>query len=137
MQFIKQVMTTEPIDIFAWPTSLPMPIARLYTQLWTPQRVDHIIEMAKAKTLAIEINEVAHVPDETFIGRGKQAGLKFTFGTGRAATKTPPTSTIAIAQRCGLIVQDRFAVKTKWFSRIPNSLVPIKLLGFRSLGQKS
>lgn len=31
--------------------------------------------------LAIEINEVAHVPDENFIREAKRAGLKFTFGT--------------------------------------------------------
>ena len=38
MQFIEQVMTTEPIDIFAWPTFLPVPIARQYSQLWTKPR---------------------------------------------------------------------------------------------------
>ena len=31
MQFIEQVLTTEPIDIFAWPTFLPVPIARQYS----------------------------------------------------------------------------------------------------------
>src|ERR1700745_1012303 len=81
MQFIEQILTTEPIHIFGWPTFLPVPIARQYTQLWTPKRVDRIIEMAKARKLAIEINEVAHVPDETFITSAKQAGLKFSFGT--------------------------------------------------------
>jgi hypothetical protein len=81
MQFIEQVLTTEPIDIFGWPTFLPVPIARQYSQLWTHQRVDRIIELAKAKNIAIEINEVAHVPDENFIRKAKQAGLKFTFGT--------------------------------------------------------
>ncbi len=30
MTFIEQVLTTEPIDIFAWPTFLPVPIARQY-----------------------------------------------------------------------------------------------------------
>ena len=69
MQFIEQVLTTEPIDIFAWPTFLPVPIARQYSQLWTRQRVDRIIELAKARKIAIEINEVAHVPDENFIPR--------------------------------------------------------------------
>ena len=81
MKFIQQVLTTEPIDIFAWPTFLPVPIARQYTRLWTRQRVDLIIELAKQKKLAIEINEVAHVPDENFITQAKRAGLKFTFGT--------------------------------------------------------
>lgn len=112
MQFIEQVMTTEPIDIFAWPTFLPVPIARQYHELWTPQRVDHILEMAKAKKLAIEINEVAHVPDETFIMRAKQASLKFTFGTdSRNQNATHFYYCYQMAQRCGLTEADMFAVK--------------------------
>jgi histidinol phosphatase-like PHP family hydrolase len=81
MQFIEQVLTTEPIDIFAWPTFLPVPIARQYSQLWTRPRTTRIIDLAKARKIAIEINEVAHVPDETFITQAKRANLKFTFGT--------------------------------------------------------
>ena len=112
VQFIEQVMTTEPIDIFGWPTFLPVPIARQYSQLWTPKRVDHIIEMAKAKKLAIEINEVAHVPDETFITRAKKAGLKFTFGTdSRNEHATHFYYCYQMAQRCGLTEGDMFVVK--------------------------
>lgn len=114
MLFIEQVMTTEPIDIFAWPTFLPVPIARQYSQLWTPKRVDHIIEMAKAKKLAIEINEVAHVPDETFITRAKRAGLKFTFGTdSRNDHATHFYYCYQMAQRCGMTEGDLFVLKKK------------------------
>jgi len=56
-------------------------IARQYRQLWTPERITRIIDLAKSRKIAIEINELAHVPDENFITRAKQAGLKFTFGT--------------------------------------------------------
>jgi hypothetical protein len=81
MRFIEQVLTSEPIDIFAWPTFLPVPIARQYRQLWTRQRTERIIDLAQARKIAIEINEVAHVPDENFVVAAKRAGLKFTFGT--------------------------------------------------------
>jgi len=114
MQFIEQVMTTEPIDIFAWPTFLPVPIARQYSQLWTPKRVDHIIEMAKVKKMAIEINEVAHVPDETFISRAKKAGLKFTFGTdSRNDRATHFCYCYQMAQKCGLTERDMFVVRKR------------------------
>ncbi len=114
MQFIEQVMTTEPIDIFGWPTFLPVPIARQYSQLWTPKRVDHMIEMAKSRKLAIEINEVAHVPDEMFISRAKRAGLKFTFGTdSRNQNATHFYYCYQMAQRCGLAEGDMFAVTKK------------------------
>jgi len=114
MKFIEQVMTTEPIDIFAWPTFLPVPIARQYSQLWTAKRVDHIIDMAKQRKLAIEINEVAHVPDDTFITRAKKAGLKFTFGTdSRNQNATHFYYGYQMAQRCGLTAEDMFAPRKK------------------------
>jgi len=114
MKFIEQVMTTEPIDIFAWPTFLPVPIARQYAQLWTPKRVDHIIDMAKQRKLAIEINEVAHVPDDTFITRAKKADLKFTFGTdSRNDHATHIHYGYQMARKCGLTERDMWSPKTK------------------------
>jgi histidinol phosphatase-like PHP family hydrolase len=114
MQFIEQVLTAESIDIFGWPTFLPVPIAREYTQLWTRQRVDRIIELAKARKIAIEINEVAHVPDETFIRKAKQAGLKFTFGTdSRNQNAAHFYYCYRMAQKCGLAEADMFVVKKK------------------------
>lgn len=114
MQFTEQVLTTEPIDIFGWPTFLPVPIAREYTQLWTRQRIDRIIELAKARKLAIEINEVAHVPNENFINRARQAGLKFTFGTdSRNQNAAHFYYCYQIAQTCGLTETDMFVVMKK------------------------
>jgi histidinol phosphatase-like PHP family hydrolase len=115
MQFIEQMMTTEPIDIFGWPTFLPVPIARQYSQLWTKPRVDRIIEIAKAKKLAIEINEVAHVPDETFITEAKRAGLKFTFGTdSRNQNAAHFYYCYQMAQKCSLTEADMFVPKKKY-----------------------
>jgi len=114
MQFIEQIMTTEPIDIFAWPTFLPVPIARQYSQLWTSQRMQRIIDLAKARKLAIEINEVAHVPDDTFIRLAKRANLKFTFGTdSRNQNATHFYYCYQMAQKCGLTEADMFVPKRK------------------------
>jgi histidinol phosphatase-like PHP family hydrolase len=114
MKFIEQVLTTEPIDIFGWPTFLPVPIARHYSQLWTPARVDRIIELAKARKIAIEINEVAHVPDENFVLAAKRAGLKFTFGTdSRNNHAAHFYYCYQIAQECNLMEADMFLPKRK------------------------
>jgi len=122
MKFIEQVLTTEPIDVFGWPTFLPVPIARLYTQLWTPQRVDRIIDLCAdmtqharpGKKLAIEINEVAHVPDENFITLAKRAGLKFTFGTdSRNQNAAHFYYCYLMVQRCGLTEGDMFVPRKK------------------------
>ena len=114
MQFIEQVLSTEPIDIFGWPTFLPVPIARQYRQLWTRQRVDRIIDLAKARKIAIEINEVAHVPDQSFIMTAKRAGLKFTFGTdSRNQNAAHFYYCYQTAQKCLLTEADMFVPKKK------------------------
>jgi histidinol phosphatase-like PHP family hydrolase len=114
MQFIEQVLTTEQIDIFGWPTFLPVPIARQYAQLWTPERVNRIIDLAKQRKVAIEINELAHVPDERFIIEAKRAGLKFTFGTdSRNQHAAHFYYCYQMAHKCGLTEQDMFVVKRR------------------------
>ena len=121
LQFIEQLLTTEPIDIFGWPTFLPVPIARDYKRLWTRERVDRIIQLcanppkgSRAAKIAIEINELAHVPDEDFIRAAKRAGLKFTFGTdSRNDHAAHFYYCYQMAQRCGLRDGDMFVVKGK------------------------
>jgi MinD-like ATPase involved in chromosome partitioning or flagellar assembly len=62
------VLTTEPIDVFGWPTFLRVPIARHYAELWTKPRICRLIDLCcdtkqparPGKKLAIEINEIAH-----------------------------------------------------------------------------
>ena len=114
MKFIEQVLTTEPIDIFGWPTFLPVPIARHYSKLWTAKRVNRIIELAQARKIAIEINEVAHVPDEDFVLAAKRAGLKFTFGSdSRNQNAAHFYYCYQMAQKCGLTASDMYLPKRK------------------------
>ena len=106
---------TEAIDIFGWPTFLPAPIARQYAQLWTKPRMQRIIDLAKSKNIAIEINEVAHVPDESFIVLAKRANLKFTFGSD---SRTPQGAAhlyycYQVANKCSLTEADMFVPKKK------------------------
>jgi histidinol phosphatase-like PHP family hydrolase len=81
MDFNLQVLTQEPIDIFAWPTYLPTAIAQEYDALWTRARMQKLIDVAVKKGIALEINEMAKVPKPRFITMAKEAGAKFTFGT--------------------------------------------------------
>lgn len=122
MQFIEQVLTTEPIDIFGWPTFLPVPIARDYQKLWTPNRIDRILTLCTdttqparpGKKLAIEINEVAHVPDANFVTKAKRAGLKFTFGTdSRNQNAAHFYYCYQMAEKCGLTEADMFVTKKR------------------------
>lgn len=115
LQFIEEILTTEPIDIFGWPTFLPVPIARQYRELWTKPRMLHIVDLARTRKIAIEINEVAHVPDEEFIKLAKRAGLKFTFGTDSRTAQAAAHLYYCyqMAQKCGLTEADMFAARKK------------------------
>ncbi len=114
-QFIEKILATEPIDIFGWPTFLPVPIARQYTDLWTYARMQRIIDIAVARKIAIEINELAHVPDENFITMAKRYGLKFTFGTDSRTTQSAAHLYYCyqMAQSCNLTETDMFVPKKK------------------------
>lgn len=110
LNFIEKILTTEPIAIFGWPTFLPVPIARNYADLWTRERMQRIIDAAVARKIAIEINELAHVPDENFIAMARRSGLKFTFGTD---SRTPQSAAhlyycYQMAQKCGLTEADMY-----------------------------
>jgi histidinol phosphatase-like PHP family hydrolase len=103
------ILKNEPIDIFGWPLFLPVCIARDYYTIWTEDRMQTIIDLAKAKNIAIEINEMAHVPHKEFITSAKAQGLKFTFGSD---ARDPRAGAIVygkrVAQACGLKKDDFF-----------------------------
>jgi histidinol phosphatase-like PHP family hydrolase len=81
MDHIEHILKYEPITIFARPTYLPVNFGRYYDALWTADRVQKIIQLAKARNIAFEISTPMHVPKKEIISEAKNAGLKFTFGT--------------------------------------------------------
>ena len=81
MDHIENILKFEPITIFARPTYLPVNFGRYYDALWTPVRIQHIIQLAKERGIAFEISTPMHVPKKEIILAAKNAGLKFTFGT--------------------------------------------------------
>ncbi|MBN1789315.1 MAG: hypothetical protein JW830_02385 [Bacteroidales bacterium] len=101
------VLSREPITIFGWPLFLPVCIARDYYKLWTAERMQQIISAAKARNIAIEINDMAHTPHKEFILMAKEQGLKFTFGSD---SRTPLAGKLsyckAVATECKLKAGD-------------------------------
>lgn len=78
---IEAVMALEPVDIYVNPTFLPAKIAADYDRLWTPERMDRVINVLKNNDVALEINARYKIPSIAFLKRAKEAGVKFTFGT--------------------------------------------------------
>lgn len=103
------ILRTEPISIFGWPLFLPVCIARDYYTLWTEVRMMKIIDAAKERNIAIEINDMSHTPHEKFIMMAKENGLKFTFGSD---SRNPNAGRLAyskkVAEKCGLREEDFF-----------------------------
>lgn len=103
------ILRTEPITIFGWPLFLPVCIARDYYTLWTEERMMQIITAAKARNIAIEINDMSHTPHDKFIMMAKENGLKFTFGSD---SRNPNAGRLAycmsVAKTCNLREEDFF-----------------------------
>ena len=113
MDFNIQLLTTERLDILAAPTFLPVCIAQDYKNLWTPKRVQTIIDLALKHRVAIEISENFHVPNADIVKRAKAAGLRFTFGTN---SRTPQAAgrldyCRKIAQQCRFTAKDMYVPK--------------------------
>lgn len=109
MEHSLNILHNEPINIFGWPLFLPVCIARDYYTLWTEERMLKIINAAKERNIAIEINDMAHTPHDTFITMAKDHGLKFTFGSdSRNSNAGRLAYCRAVAKKCNLTEEDFF-----------------------------
>ncbi len=103
----------EPIDIYANATYLPDQIAADYDALWTPERMQRVIDAALKNDVAIEINNRRRIPSATFLKRAKAAGCKFSFGTNNAEAELGRLEyPIQMVRECGLAWQDIFVPRS-------------------------
>jgi hypothetical protein len=106
------VLNHEPIDIYVNPTFLPKSIAGDYDILWTPERMQKVIDAAKRNDVAIEINNTYRLPSPVFIKAAKKAGVKFAFGTNNGDRKLGRLGYgVEMVKECGLTWQDIFVPK--------------------------
>jgi Domain of Unknown Function (DUF1080) len=75
------LLNTEPIDIYAFPTYLPAFLRPEANSLWTESRVTKLIDALLKNQVAVEINTGEQLPSRRFIEQAKQAGCKFALGT--------------------------------------------------------
>jgi 3-keto-disaccharide hydrolase len=107
------ILSSEPIDIYVNPTFLPAVIAKQYDTLWTPERMDQVIQAAVKNDVAIEINARYKLPSIKFIKRAKQAGAKFTFGTNNSNKNLGWCEyCLDVVDECGLKKKDIFIPRT-------------------------
>lgn len=109
---IEKIMDNEPIDIYVNPTFLPEVIASEYDALWTPERMQRVINAAKRNGVAIEINSRYKIPSIDFIKRAKKAGIKFTLGTNNSDRELGRDEYgLKVIKECGLTWHDMWMPK--------------------------
>lgn len=101
------IITNEPINIYVNPTYLPEQMADRYDFFWTENRMLRVINAAKKKKVAIEINNRFKIPSEKFIKLAKEEGIKFTIGTNNVDKNFPvPLYALEMIKTCGLTNND-------------------------------
>jgi hypothetical protein len=107
---IVDILEREPVDIFVNATFLPEVLAADYDRLWTPARMDKVIDAAVRNGIAIEINDRYRIPSVAFVQRAKAKGARFTFGTNNGSRDDLGflAYPLEVQQACGLRTQDFF-----------------------------
>ena len=101
------ILTNEPADIYANPTFLPDALQGDYDKLWTPERVDRVLDVLEKYHIALEINPRYRIPSFDIIRRAKARGIKFTFGTNNVDSNFGRLEyALEAVQACGLTSDD-------------------------------
>lgn len=116
----------EPVDLYANPTFLPKPLQPAYDRLWTPARMQRVIDAAIEQNVAIEINNRYRIPGPAFIRMAKASGAKFSFGTNNAEAEVGRMEyAVQMIRECGLKPQDIWVPK-------PDGQKPIQVKKWRA-----
>ncbi len=98
---------SQGIQVWSNPTYVPESLKMQYDALWTPERMNRVIEAAVKNGVAIELNTRFRVPSEKFVRLAKKAGARFTFGSnGHAKGVGDISYGLEIARRCGITKAD-------------------------------
>ncbi|NQU24211.1 MAG: DUF1080 domain-containing protein [Candidatus Nealsonbacteria bacterium] len=109
---IVTILNNEPIDLYVNPTYLPATIADEYDELWTPERMQRVIDAAAKNHVAVEINARLRLPNAAFIKGAKQAGVKFSLGTNNTGKELGRLDyALDMIRECGLKPSDMFMPK--------------------------
>jgi histidinol phosphatase-like PHP family hydrolase len=104
-----EIMAKEPIDILANTTWLPAALAPDYDRLWTPARMQRVVDAALRHRVALEISSSYKLPRLPFLKLAKAAGAKFSFGSnGRYPNMGRLDYCVAVARDLGLERSDMF-----------------------------
>jgi hypothetical protein len=121
VETIVKILNEEPVDIYVNPTFLPDVIVKEYDALWTPQRMQRVVDAAKKNGVAIELNSRYRIPSLAFVKLAKKASLKFTLGINNTDPALGKAEYgLEMIKACGLTSKDFWMPK-------PDGQKPIQL----------
>lgn len=104
-----EIISRQPIDLFANLTWLPGSFMPRYDALWTPARMRRIVDAAVAHGVAFEISSSFKVPRLPFLRLAREAGIKLAFGSnGRYPAMGKLEYSLALARELDLRPADLF-----------------------------
>lgn len=113
VQKIVDVMQ-EPMDVYVNPTFLPAVMSDRYDDFWTEARMDKVIRAMVTTDKVLEINNRYEIPNQAFIQKAKDAGLKFTFGTNNSDGDFGKLEyCIRMKEACGITAAHMYQPKIK------------------------
>ena len=128
---IEAMVTKEPIDIYVNPTYLPGELADDYDLLWTPERMERVINALVENDVALEINSRFKIPSIEFIKRAKAAGVKFTLGTNNTGADDLGRLeySIHVIEEAGITPEDIFLPEPKGNKKVSRMGIPDEITG--------
>jgi hypothetical protein len=106
-----EIMSKQPIDIFANTSWLPASMASDYELYWTLERVKKVAEEAVEHRVALEISANFKLPKLSFLQIAKAAGTKFSFGSnGRYPNMGKLAYSLEMARALKLTKTDMFTL---------------------------
>ena len=110
------ILEHEPVDIYVNPTYIPDQLAKDYDKLWTPPRMQQVVDAAAKNHVAIELNDRYKLPGVAFVKMAKAAGCKFSLGTNNTGPDDLGRSQygLKIIDECKLGWQDFFVPGAWW-----------------------
>lgn len=109
-----EIISKQPIDIFANTSWLPASMANDYELYWTPERVKKVAEAAVEHRVALEISASFKLPKLSFLHIAKATGAKFSFGSnGRYPNMGKLDYSLEMARALKLTKADMFTPATE------------------------
>jgi hypothetical protein len=117
------ILDNEPIDIYVNPLYIPDVLQPEFDQLWTPARLQQVLDALQRNGIALEISNRYSFVKPEMIKKAKAMGIKFTIGTNNGDGNFGRDEyALKMVKECGLTWKDMWTPK-------PDGQKPVQVKG--------